>query len=224
MPHGNTSRKDRRVAEELGAPAGEQAAPTADTPQTPPTDTAANTPEAPQQIDYEARYKEAQAWATREAQQRRALEDRLLAVQAQIQQRAQDTSPPDDETPRERQLREKLEAIEAERQQAEWERVAQAYGEGIVGAYTAFSRGLQLDPSPQGALNAYVESVRLLAGPPEAPVAHKPPKPPATAADDNQPAATTSPAELERIKSEAVAKKNPGIWLEALLRNKWGAR
>lgn len=205
------------MPEELNAPTEEQADPTEDTPQASTEDTAANTP-ADTSPAWEKRYKDVQAELTRQAQARRALEDELLALRSR---QPEEPTVPEDETPRERALRERLEAIEAERENTAWNEVRGQYGP-MVDAYEVFARGYQLDPSPRGILNAYVESIRALAGPgePEPPKTRKQPAHPVT--DDNRAATGSAQADLDQIKAEAVAKKDPGRYVGALWRQAWG--
>lgn len=209
------------MSKELEAPNAEQADPTEDTPPAPAEDTAANTPEDTQP-DWQKRYKDAQAELTRQAQARRALEDEVLAMRGRQPEPA---APPEDETPRERALREQLEEIEADRAEKEWTAVRTEYGP-MVDAYSIFQRGFELDPSPRGILNAYVESIRALAGPaePEVPKKAKPTRDEATRpiTDDNRPAAGSAQADLEQIKAKAVEKKDPGLYVGAQLRRLWG--
>ncbi len=211
------------MAEDSTAPDAQQQDPEADTQAAANADTAENTPAANPQVDWEKRYKDAQAELTRLAQTRRQLEDRLLALQQAPS--AQPTSDaPADETPRERALRLQLEAIEQERTEREWAALQVEYAP-IIPGYDVFARGYALDPTPRGALNAFVEGLRAIAGSNPAPEPAGTPKPSRRQAtepvtDPNHPSAGIAQAELEKARSEAVTKHDPATWLAAAMRDK----
>jgi hypothetical protein len=113
------------------APAEEIAPATADT-ATPADDTAKNTQASPP-VDWQNRYKAAQAELTRTKQEYAAL--RRAAEEVEYEDEDEEAAEPAPPQRRGRNLAAELEAERAKREAAEWTVAESVYGEEIIGAY-----------------------------------------------------------------------------------------
>lgn len=127
-------------------------------------DTAENTQQA-QQPDEEyvpaARYREVQAAFTRSQQALRERENEILRERQFRQAAAQprQVDPNDPLAVREARLAERERQVAWD---AEWSLVRQRYSPEEIEAYQEASRNWQLDPSPLGAMNGFVQGMRVL--------------------------------------------------------------
>lgn len=167
VPDRTGAEREGRVTEDSTAtgPFGED--PDEDTPAEDQDDTAENTPDA--QPDDEPpidspRYRELQATFTRsqealkqESALRREREDEILRLRAQAQPQY---DPNDPLAERERRLSEREAELARE---AEWASVRTRYPPEVIEAYQEASRNWQLDPSPLGAINGFIQGTRFLA-------------------------------------------------------------
>lgn len=104
---------------------------------------------------YKGRHREAQSYGDRRVA---ALEAKLLEER---QARSQPQVDPNDPLAIERaRLAAERQSLEAERQ---WSQVRAEHPPEIIDAYGAFVRGYEVDPSPKGAVQAWLNSVMALA-------------------------------------------------------------
>ena len=181
------------MPEDSTAPVIDDPAPTADTPAPEPDDTGANTPSEQQPtVDWQARHKATQSELTKKSQALARVEGELEALRSQRPETSDETV--EDETPRERALRERLATLE-------WDRTETVYGAEAVEAYRAAFEIAKRDPSPMGTLASYVafaEAYRSDAAP-AAPTA------PTTAA------AVTPRVDLNRSDATDLGSLDPDI-------------
>lgn len=157
------------------------------------------------------RYKDLQATYTRSQQRVKDLEDRVLASQ-QPQARPDPTDP----------LAAQRAQIEAERTQLrnerEWERIRSSKPKELVDAYTEFQRSFALNPTAEGAMTAYEQSIgsfaaRLAAAEAEEEMAQAPPT--RSRVDTSRSEAPDPDAINERI-ARAKANHDPAAMVSAL--------
>lgn len=136
-----------------GVPPTDQPAPVTDTP-APQGDTAQNTQTAPT-VDWQERYRNAQAEFTRKAQAAAAAQDRIADLERQLAEATQPaTQDPTQTTSRGREA-EETRRLRAQLEQEQWARAEGIYGAEAIEALRAAEQIAATDPSPIGKLTAY---------------------------------------------------------------------
>lgn len=115
-------------------------------------------------VDWETRYRALQSRWTRTQQELRQRENQLLELATRQQQGGQEAEA-DPEQPGyvPPQVARELEELRQYREMQEWESAKAEYGEPVADAYETFQRGWQLDPSPRGAYQAFLDAINVLA-------------------------------------------------------------
>jgi len=136
------------VAQDPEAPAPEEQDPIEDSPEPEASDSGQDSPEPQQPTDEgtaEARLRATQAALTRKNREAADLQRKIEALESR---RPDGVEPSEPETPRERELRERVEAYE-------WQTAESVYGPELMEVYTASAELYAADPTPSGALASY---------------------------------------------------------------------
>jgi hypothetical protein len=195
---------------------------TADTQEAPAPDTAANTQQSQQPIDWETRYKALQAEATRKAQALAAREQELAELRSYANEEpAEDEDGQPVRRPQRARTSEREAALEAQLQEAEWTIARSIYPDQVIDAYEAAATLLEQAETAAdyvGAFEAYHLARSQGATPQQAAAAFDNPPPAAVMprADSNRSDAPVLP-EIEQKLREAEKRKDLQGWVSAQL-------